>query len=143
MPVNGFNIGKDVAIDVNMPNGPVRFSNVTDFQSKQMTTRIESKGIDGINRFGEIPGGWDGTIEIDRADANMDQTIAFMEALYYLGSNVPSSTITETITETDGSITQWQYIGVAFKLDDHGSWKGDAKVTQKLSWVASQRLQIV
>lgn len=142
MPIAGFSIGKDVAIDINMPQGPVRFSNVTDFSSKQMSTSIESKGIDGINRFGEIPSGWEGTIEIDRANANMDQAFGYLEGLYYAGQNVPASSIVETITEPGGGLSQWRYSGVAFKFDDHGSWKGDAKVTQKLSWKASFRTQL-
>ena len=142
MPINQLNIGRDVAIDVNMPNGPVRFANVTNFQSKQMTTRTESKGIDGINRFQEIPGGWDGSIDIDRMNANADLAIAYLEGLYFAGQNVPPCTINETITEPTGGITQWRYWGVQFKFDDHGSWKGDANVTQKLSWVASGRIQV-
>ena len=142
MPINGFTIGRDVSIAVNLPNGPVTFSNVTDFHAKQMSTGIESKGIDGINRFGEIPSGWDGTIEIDRADANMDIAFNYLEGLYYQGQNVPASQITETIVEPSGGLTSWRYIGVAFKFDDHGNFKGDSKVTQKLSWKCSQRIRV-
>ena len=142
MPINGFTVGRDVTIAINLPNGPVAFSNVTDFHAKQITKGIESKGIDGIDRFGEIPSGWEGGIEIDRADANMDAAFSYLEGLYYQGVNVPASQITETITEPQGGLTQWRYIGVAFKYDDHGSFKGDAKVAQKLSWKASQRIRV-
>jgi hypothetical protein len=47
--------------------------------------------------------------------------------------------ITETITEVDGSISQWRYEGVMFAMPEHGNWKGDAKVSQRLEWCASFR----
>lgn len=142
MPINGFSIGRDVAVDFNLPQGLVRFSNVTGFTKKQITTGIESKGLDGTNRFGDIPSGWEGTLTIDRANANMDQAFAFVEGLYYSGANVPASTIQETITEPSGAITQWRYIGVSMKFDDAGDAEGDKKITQKLSWKASLRQQV-
>lgn len=141
MPINGFTIGRDIAIDINMPQGPVRFSNVTGFTKKQMSTGIVSKGIDGTDRFGEIPSGWEGDIEVDRANAALDAAFDYLEGLYYGNQNVPPSVITETITENNG-VTQWRYTGVAFKYDDAGGAKGDAKVTQKFSWKASRRIRV-
>jgi hypothetical protein len=142
MPMNGYGLGRDVAVDFNLPQGPVRFSIITDFSAKQNTKRVESHGIDGICRYQEIPAGWEGSIEVDRADSNIDTAIGFLEQLYYAGANVPASTLTETISEPNGTVTQWRFIGVMFKFDDHGSWKGDNKVTQKLGWVASVRVQV-
>jgi hypothetical protein len=142
MPISGFTIGRDVSIDITMPQGPVRFSIVTGFSKKQISTGIESKGLDGKNRFGEIPSGWEGTVDVDRANPDLDRAFAYLEGLYYAGLNVPESAITETITEPDGSVTQWQYVGVAFKYDDAGNAQGDAKVTQKFSWKASLRNEI-
>lgn len=139
MPINGFTIGRDIAINITMPQGPVRFSNVTGFTKKQNSTAIDSKGLDGTDRFGEIPSGWEGTIEIDRANSNLDRAFAYLEGLYYAGQNVPSSSISETITEADGSVTQFRYTGVAFKFDNAGDAKGDTKVTQTFSWKASRR----
>lgn len=142
MPVAGFTIGRDVSITINMPQGPVKFSNLTGFTRTQISTSIESKGLDGVDRFGEIPSGWQGTIEIDRANHNLDLAFAFLENLYYSGANVPSSTISETTTEPNGKTTQFRYTGVAFKFDNAGDAKGDAKVTQTFSWKASRRRQV-
>lgn len=139
MPVSGFTIGRDVSIRINMPQGPQKFANLTGFTKTQISTGIESKGLDGTDRFGEIPGGWQGTIEIDRANANLDRAFAFLEGFYYAGQNVPTSTITEIITEANGTTTTFRYTGVAFKFDNAGDSKGDAKVTQTFSWKASRR----
>lgn len=139
MPVGGFTIGRDVAVIFNLPQGPVKFSNLTGFTRKQISTGIESKGLDGVDRFGEIPSGWEGTVELDRANPNLDRAIAYLEGLYYAGQNVPGSTFSETTTNPDGSITQFRYTGVALKFDNAGDAKGDAKVTQTFSWKASRR----
>lgn len=139
---NAFNVGHDIAITFNLPQGPVAFSILTDHGRKQNTKSVESHGIDGVCRYIEIPGGYEGTIEIDRASPALDQAIAYLEGLYFSGAVVPYSTISETISEIDGSITQWQFTNVAFRAEDLGSWKGDAKVTQKLGWKASFRKQV-
>src|ERR1700733_9889268 len=137
MPSGGFSIGRDVSFTVNMPQGLVKLSNITGFTRKQISTGIESKGLDGIDRFAEIPSGWEGTIEIDRRNANADIAVAFLENLYYTGQNVPGSTIAETTTEVSGGVTQFRYINVAVKFDNAGDAKGDAKIMQTLSWKAS------
>lgn len=142
MPLNGFTIGRDVAVDMFFPQGAVRFSNVTGFEAKSIQTGIESKGLDGTDRFGTIPSGWQGTLTIDRADANMDIAFDQLETAYYAGQNVQAGSINETITEPSGAITVWKYVGVAFQYDEHGSFQGDAKVSQSLSWRASRRIRL-
>jgi hypothetical protein len=142
MPVSGFTIGRDVSVIFNLPQGPVKFSNLTGFTRQQISTGIESKGLDGEDRFGEIPSGWEGTVELDRANPNLDRAIAFLEGLYYSGQNVPTSTFLETTTEPNGVVTQFRYRGVALKFTDAGAARGDAKVTQSFSWKASRRILV-
>ena len=43
------------------------------------------------------------------------------------------------IQETNGSTSTWHYTEVSLKLDDAGSWKGDAFVSQKISFTAARR----
>lgn len=139
---NAFNVGRDIQVVFNLPQGPVAFAIITDHARKQNTKSVESHGIDGVCRYVEIPGGYEGTLEIDRANSLLDQAIAYLEGLYYAGAPVPYSTISEVISEISGGTTQWQFTNVVFKAEDLGSWKGDAKVTQKLAWKASFRNQV-
>lgn len=139
MPTAAFNIGRDVSLVINMPQGPVEFSNITGFTRKQISTSLESKRLEGDDEFAEIPSGWEGTIEIDRANGNVDRAMAYLENLYYAGQAVPYSTISEITTERDGSLTQFRYTRVVFKFDNAGDAKGDAKITQTLSWKGSRR----
>lgn len=143
MPINGYNTGRDVALDFLGPgNSAIRLAIITGFKSKQMTKKEESHGIDGVTRFQYIPGGWDGEFTVDRANVNADQAIFSVEQLYFAGSDVPACIITETINEGNGVVSQWRYTGVQFMMPDHGSWDGDKKVTQKIEWCASFRLRV-
>lgn len=144
MPINNYNTGRDLSVNFTLPGGnlgSVIFSNVTSWEARQRTKMVESHGIDGLNRFQEIPTGWEGSLEIDRATQNMDVALSTIENLYFAGQPVPASSITETIQEPLGGTTQWLYTGVMFKFAEHGKWQGDNKVTQRMDWVASERKQ--
>jgi hypothetical protein len=140
MPVGGFSIGRDISVQFNTPQGPVKFSNITSFGRKAISVGLESKGINGIDLFATIYGGWEGTIELDRMSPALDLFFAFMENLYYTGQDVPPSFISEKITERNGALTQFTYPGVAWQYTDAGTAKGDEKITQSASWKASRRL---
>ena len=141
MPVNSFNVGRDIAFAIydNNQQAIVSFSIVTGFERKQEMKEIKVDGLDGVVRYAFLPNGWKGSIEIDRANNSVDRFFATMEALYYSGANVLGGTIQETITEADGTITQFRYERVAFHLSEAGNWKGDAAVKMKIEIAASFR----
>lgn len=143
MPANGFNIGKDATLDVvSSTSGPLRPTILTDFTFKQMTTGLESKAADGVNRFAEVPTGWEGTLSFDRGNSALDDYVAQAEASYYAGAPGDVITITQTVQEVSGAITQYRYTGVALKYEDAGDWGGEKIVKQKLSWKASRRIKV-
>ncbi len=144
MPISGLSVGRDVTLDVFDPNtgGIVSFAVITSFDTKQDTTDLKAKGLDGTVRHGTEYDGWSGSIMLDRQNAIADAFFAFLEAMYYSGQNIQAQSITQTIQEADGSVTQWSFIGLALKLDDAGNWQNGKFVSQKISWRASRRLQI-
>ncbi len=71
--------------------------------------RMRGEIIDGIVDFLELPQGWEGSIEVERADNTLDDYFAALEANYYSGKNITTATITETIQEPNGSISQYRY----------------------------------
>ena len=141
MPVQGFNTGKDVTLVIVTPTGTLEISGITGFQSAQMTNPLDHKGINGNNIYAEIPTGWEGTFDLDRTDGSLDSYFAQAEAAYYNGNDPGVATITETITESSG-ISQFRYTGVALKFADAGTWRGDQKVSQRVSFRASLRQQV-
>lgn len=141
--VAGFNVGKDVSLSVQNPNGNLTMVGLTSFMAKPNTTKLKSKRINGQTYFGNIPDGWTGTFKIDRVDPSIDIFFANAEAGYYAGQSNPAGTIQEVIAELDGSTTTWQYTGVILTLDDPGNWEGDKKVEQTISFEATTRTQVV
>lgn len=142
MPINGFSIGKDLILTVVTSAGPLNLSLITNFKSKQDTTEEKIKGLDGITRHVRFFEGWSGNFDIQRQDHAADDYFSQLEADYYAGVQETEVTITETITEVDGSVTQYRYREVLLKMDDAGEWKGDAAVKQMLSFIASRRVKI-
>lgn len=142
MPLNGYSVGRDISLDIIGPTGPLRFSLITNFTSKPDTTDIKIKGLDGITRHARFPDGWSGSFDITRADSTLDDYFSQVEANYYAGLNERPLTITETISEASGAVTQYRYTGVLLKLDDAGSWSGDQVVKQKVSFMADTRVKV-
>lgn len=143
MPMNGFNVGRDVTLQIFGSDGAVAsWSTLTMFDKKQETVHVQSKGMDGVIRHLELPNGWTGSIGLNRSNSNVDDYFCQLESTYYSGGNVPAAQITETITEVNGGTTQYRYTGVMMKLDDAGQSSGENILSQKVSWAASKRLKI-
>lgn len=145
MPVtNGFTVGRDISLDLYTSRGPLPLPpTVTSFHAKPVYKTINSHVLGGQNLTAQLPSGWEFTIEIDRSDDSIDAYFAQAEADYYAGIAVPPGTITETITEADGSVSQYRYTKVSLKFDDAGNKQGDNKVTQSFSGSASQRIKVL
>ena len=143
MPVTGFNIGKEAALDLVHPLlGVIPIALLTSFNAKQMKARLESKPITNGGRavYRMIYHGWEGTFELDRTDSIIDDLFTNLEANYYAGVPETYFIITQTITNPDGSTDTFRYINTILEPDDPGTWKGEEKVTQKFMFIASQRL---
>ena len=144
MPANGYSVGRDVTLDIVDPlRGILRFSIKTGWSSEPMYTELTSKGLDGTNRFADIPEGWTLKFDLDRGDAAVDSYFAAQEALYFAGGVVPYVSVTETIVNPDGTLSQFRYTGIAMRITNAGSWKSDAKVEQSISGRAQRRLQVL
>ncbi|MFN3886139.1 MAG: hypothetical protein ACK4MG_04200 [Aquabacterium sp.] len=142
MPMNGFTVGRDVSLSVVTANGPLRLTLITGFSAKPNTAETRVKGLDGVTRYLRFPDGWSGSFDVERQDSTVDDYFAQLEANYYAGINEQPATITETITEPNGSVTQWRYTGVLLKLEDAGTFQGDQTVKQRLSWVAARKIKL-
>jgi hypothetical protein len=142
MPANGFSIGRDIVLDIITPTGVLRPKIRTGFNSKMETTALMVRGMDGVMLFDELPAGWSGGFDLDRADSTLDDYFAARESDYYGGIASPTISITETISEVSGSISQFRYTGVALKFEDAGNKGADKTVGQKVSFKAARRIKI-
>lgn len=142
MPANGYTVGRDYQLDLIGPQGPLNFTQIISFSKKQERTDKKIKGLDGITRHIRFPDGWSGSLGIERQDSTIDDYFAQIEADFYAGMNELPITITETIQEVSGAISQYRYLRVLLSYDDAGEAKGDDSVHQKVSFVAARRIKI-
>jgi hypothetical protein len=139
MPANGFAIGGDLQLVINdSVAGLLTFDILTMTDFRQLTQRIKSVGLDGNTRYFECPEGWEVDLDFDKAGAALLNYVAANEAAYLGGNQVGEISLTSTITEVDGSTSQYQLSGGAMKLNNAGTFKGNDKVVQKASIVFSR-----
>lgn len=145
MPLNNLSVGRDTTIVLNDPNsgGVPNILYVTSYEAKQDHIKLKSSALDGVVRHGVIPDGWSGRIMLDRGNQNVDRLFGVLENAYYNGINILAQTITQTIDEADGTITQWQYQGCAISYDEPGAWQNGKFISQTVGWCASKRIELV
>ena len=141
-----FNVGHDAQVTVvDGPTGAVitTFPPTTMFDFKPTTKRLMSEPVNGKPIYREVPQGWEGTLEYDRYDGAIDDYFATWEANYWNGASYLAGSITQTVQEQTGAISQYQYQGVAMKLDTAGTYKAADKVPVKITWCASTRVKVL
>jgi hypothetical protein len=124
------------------PQGRVDLTYVTGFESRQVTQSVRLDRLDGVPMGAELPKGWEGSFEVERGTSDVDDFIAAAEQAFFTQGSLPAGTVYQYITEVDGSTSTYQYSGVAFKLANSGSWRGDASVKQRLEFFATQRQRL-
>lgn len=143
MATYDFSLGRDLSLDIVDPQqGLLRFPIRTGWDVKAIYHEIDSVALDAVHRHRDIPSGWQGTLDLDRADNTVDAYFAAFEANFYNGADQPKLTITESIKERDGSISQYRYENVTIRLEDAGGWKGNDKRTLRVAFNAERRKQI-
>lgn len=122
--------------------GVITLDLITGFTAKQITDTTSPVGIDSKIRHVRFFKGWSGSFNIERRNSVLDDLFAAKEIAYWAGISEQADSITETIQENNGNVTQWRYTGVLLSYDDAGNYAGDATVKQSMSFLASKRLKI-
>ena len=142
MAQQGYSVGRDTTVAVILANGnTLRLGKVTSFDAKPNVSETTVKALDGVNDHLRFHEGWNVSMEMERRSSDLDAYWAQIEASYYAGNSELPCTIQQTITEPDGSVTQWRYEKAMLKFDDPGKWSADSTVKQSLSAVCSKRIQ--
>jgi hypothetical protein len=142
MPNQGFTVGRDITTTIAISSGTLQPAGITSFTKKQDVTQKKVKLINGITKNLTFPDGWSGQFVMSRMDSSIDDYIAASEASYFAGADSDSITITETIVEASGAVSQYQYTGVTVNLENGGNAAGDTEIEQTLSWVAERRIKL-
>ena len=142
MPYNSFSVGNDCQLVVMGPFGRIDLAYVTGFEVSQITQSVRVDRLDGIQLGAELPRGWQGGFSLDRGTSTVDDFIAQIELAYFAGQAIAPGTLYQYVTETDGSVSTYQFDGVVFKLSSAGLYRGDMPVAQKLEFFASTRKRL-
>lgn len=143
MPANNgqhsLSTGRDGKFQLQMLGKVYDLYNATNFDQKQETADIKVDPIRGQQLFATLPKGWTGGFEVYRKDAELDRLFSDMERAYNATGQIEYGTLYGYIDEAGGGETVYKFTGVALKLDDAGTFKGDSEVRQKVSFMASTR----
>lgn len=145
MPVNGYTVGRDITVNMVGPDGVQIIlppDQVTGFDKRPLKREDWSRPLNGPPQPLYMPDGWHITFDADRKDETLDTYQSDQEQAYWAGENMLSGTILETITETDGSVTQYRYDGVQFWVEEPGNAKADGLVKQRVTGAASRRRRV-
>lgn len=145
MPINDFTLGHDVTVTIfdNNTRQLVRFPAQTGWQANPIYKNLKSSPLNAPPIFAEVPDGWRGSFDFDRTDNTIDVYFANFEAAYYAGGNPLNGSITETIQEDDGLVTQFTYVSVSMRLANSGQWRASEKVAQRIDWSCSTRIRVL
>ena len=143
---NNFTIGQQVQLVLMTPDGtPVQdFGLLTEFTASAVKHDIEVAGINngGFVAHRVAEKGWKGSFAFARTNGMADYLQFIEEQSFYGGNPQNFYTIYQTFQPSDGSLSEYQYIGVVISGFDGGSVRQDAEVPMKLDFSASQRNQI-
>lgn len=141
MPQKGITLGPDCTITVRDANGEIISSSVVqDFDSSPNVEKKSVPFLDGNVIPVSFQMGYKGNFNIVRQNATLDTYFALKEAAYYNKTDIPSVTITQSVVESDGSITQYQFTQCDLTLNDAGKYSNNSEVIQAVSYEAKRRL---
>jgi hypothetical protein len=140
---NGYNIGQDNRIViVDSVQGRIDFTIQTSFDSHEVTATTKVRPMRGPALQDEIPEGWEGSFDIDRASAALDTYIAKRAQIFYATNQLSTASMYQYVDEVGGGRSVFEYTRVTFKLGDAGKYGGGEVVKQKVSFFASERRKV-
>ena len=143
MPQSGISIGSDARFDILTPAGVLTLPTLLDFKSKKIDHQTKINPLQGPPINLTFPNGWDGSFSVARKDSTLDDYFSAQEAAQYAGANIAAGTIHQTITEVNGTISQYMFEGVQLYFSDAGDYKALSDVMQSVSFVAATRLKVL
>ena len=143
MAQSGISVGSDARFDILTASGVLTLPTLLDFKSKKVDHQTKINPLHGAPINLTFPNGWDGSFSVARMDSTLDDYFAALEAAQYAGANIASGTIHQTITEVNGTLSQYMFQGVQLYFSDAGDYKALSDVMQSVSFVAATRTKVL
>lgn len=121
----------------------VDFGDIQTIDIKPQKHDIKSMPYNGVPKYGYIPDGYKGTMSITRTGSKLEDMQLAINQAFNSGENLVAGYLNETVTDPDGTVNRYQYKGVVFHLDDLGSISREKTITQKVEFMASEKVKLL
>lgn len=142
MSAKPFNIGRDCRVVLVYNGTRIDLPTVTGFQAQQRTSAISSSPLNDMPMFYDVPNGWNGHFSFQRDSSGADDLFAAIESGFWAAGTVLLGSIYQYVTECDGSLSTYEYVGASIQLSDAGHYQSEMLVTQAISFSARARNRV-
>ncbi|GBQ46064.1 hypothetical protein ACM0P6_02120 [Komagataeibacter sucrofermentans] len=142
MSLKPFNIGRDCRVVLVYNGSRIDLPTVTGFNAAQRTHQLESNPLNDMPLFYDVPGGWGGQFSFQRDGSGADDLFAAIESGFWSAGTVILGSIYQYVTECDGSLSTYEFIGASLRLSDAGRYQSETLVTQTITFTARARNRI-
>ena len=139
---NPYSIGRDCQVVLLWNGIRVDLRDVVGFQAEQQVKLQRSDPLNSVPIEFNTPAGWRGQFQVDRGSSAVDDLVAAIEAAFWNAGVIGSGTIYQYVSEPNGSVSTYEFVGVALTLSSAGHYRAENIVTQTISFFASQRNRI-
>jgi len=140
--LDGLTSGISQTLVITDINGLKTFATIESFSATENADVQSHTDINGITRHPKLHMEWTGSFVFQRTSPALDIYFADQERIYYQGGDQVNVSINETIKETDGSFTKWQYTDCVLTLTDGGRFSGTEIVKQSVSFKGRRKIKI-
>ena len=137
-----YTIGRNCQLVLLWNGTRVDVSDVTGFNASKEVKHQRADPLNSTPVEFTTPSGWRGEFLVDRGNSAVDDLIAAIESAFWSNGTINSGTIYQYVTEPDGSLSTYEFIGVSLVLTSAGSYQADIIVKQKIGFFASQRVKL-
>lgn len=144
MAENGMSVGRDYTLafyDADT-NSIIDLGDVQNVKITAAKHTIKSQPYNNIPRFGYIPDGYAITFTITRTGPELENFQLAANTRFNQGNSSRAGYLNETVTEADGTVSRYQYLGFVFWVGDIGEITREAPVKMSAEGMAGDKVQI-
>ena len=144
MSVNGMNVGVDYNF-MWFRGDTGTLVDLGDVQSIRITGQkhdIKTMPYNDVPRYGYVPDGYRIEFVITRANPTLEDYIVDYSAAFNESQILLPGVLNESIHNTDGSVSRYQYTNVVMYLVDHGDISREKTVPIRFEGLASDKIRI-
>ena len=145
MTVSGMSVGQSYTIGLydGSLGSIVDLGSVQSFKSTMQKHNIKNMPYNAPPIYGYIPDGASGHFSLIRTNPDLENLFLQLVALFNNGGDLIPGYINETIRETGGGLSRYQYTQSVFFLTESADVSRDKNVPMSVEWMASEKINLL